>query len=133
MSFDNRDIRPNMDVYTGDNVYLGCVLETIPGPAIPEGEIVTADAKQASNVNGEAFGPMPTQPIGNSGPITQSAEAGYATAPDSAPALGRGSLIVGKWWGLVGRRTIPIDAVQSVSMERVILRWRGDELTAGHA
>jgi hypothetical protein len=128
MSFDRRDIRPAMDVYTRDNVYLGTVLDVIPGPQARAGERVAADARQTSAVNGELLGPMPTQTIGNRGPSTQSARADYATDPDAAQPLGKGTLIAGKWWGLIGRRTIPLDDVQSVSLERVILKQRKDEI-----
>ena len=128
MSFDRRDIRPAMDVYTRDNVYLGTVLAVTPGPQDQAGELIAADARQASAVNGELLGPMPTQTIGNHGPITQSARAGYATEPDAAQPLGNGALVAGKWWGLIGKRTIPLDDVQSVSLERVILKRRKDEI-----
>lgn len=129
MSFDNRDIRPSMDVYTHDNVYLGTVLKIIPERGMP----ATADqpvdgSTQSSAVSGELMGPMPTMPIGNPGPHTQSARAGYTTQPDSARPLGQGTLRVGKWWGLLGRRTLPLDAVQTVSLERVVLRLLKTEL-----
>jgi hypothetical protein len=128
MSFDRRDIRTAMDVYTRDNVYLGTVLAVIPGPQDRAGEPVAAGARQTSAVNGELLGPMPTQTIGNPGPSTQSAHALYAVEPDSAQPLGKGALVAGKWWGLIGRRTIPLDDVQSVSLERVILKQRQDEI-----
>lgn len=131
MSFDQRDIRRAMDVYTLDNVYLGTVLKTVSGPAVEPKPAVVAPARQVSDVNGEAFGPMPTQPIGNPGPVTQGAREGYAAASDSALPLGRGHFVVGKWWGLADRRTIPIDAIQTVSMERVVLKLRQDELAKG--
>ena len=121
MSFDDRDIRKAMDVYTCDNVYLGTVLAVKPGTATHPGELVSPEARQAGDVHGELPGPMPTQPPGNPGPSTQSARAGYATAPDTARPLGKGTIVVGKWWGLAGRHVIPIDAVQTVSLERVIL------------
>ena len=131
MSFDSRDIRPSMDVYTLDNAYLGTVLAVVPGPEPPVGETeeqVPAPDHQASAISGELLGPMPTQTIGNPGPRTQSAGAFYATRADGARRLGRGVLKVGKWWGLAGRRTIPLDAVQTVSLERVVLKVTQDEL-----
>ena len=117
-----------MDVYTRDNVYLGTVIKVVQGPQMPAGELVDAGARQTSAVNGELLGPMPTQTIGNPGPSTQSARAGYATDPDAAQPLGKGTLVAGKWWGLIGKRTIPLDDVQSVSLERVILKQRKDEI-----
>jgi len=128
MGFDRRDIRPAMDVYTLDNVYLGSVLAVIPGPETLVKEHVLPEARQTSSINGEMFGPMPTQTIGNTGPIKQSAKALYATEPASAKPLGRGAISVGKWWGLMGRRTIPLEAIQTVSMERVVLKHRKAEL-----
>ena len=120
MSFDRRDIRISMDVYTFDQTYLGTVLTIRPGPAL-SGERILPDALQSSSVNGEMLGPMPTAPIGNLAPHRQSAAAGYAAAGDARP-LGAGSLVVGKWWGLIGRREIPLADVQTVSLERVVLR-----------
>ena len=128
MSFDRRDIRPAMDVYTSDNVYLGTVLKTIQGPTVPAGDAVPDHAHEASAVSGELLGPMPTQPIGNPGPSTQSARTRYAVGSDSAQPRGCGTIVVSTWWGLVGRRTIPLEVVQAISMERVILRLSKDDL-----
>lgn len=134
MSFDFRDIRPAMDVYTLDNVYLGTVLKVIPGPMAPDdGPEVGPDARQSSQVSGELLGPMPTQYLGNRGPTSQSARARYAITPDIRRPIGRGALEVGKFFGLVGRRTIPLDAVLTVSLERVILKMRHDQLNATNA
>ena len=123
MSFDRGDIRRTMDVYTLDNAYLGTVLKIVPGRAALHEESVEASARQTSRVNGELLGPMPTQPIGNQSPIRQGAQAQYDTATD-AEQLGDGALIVGRWWGLRGRRTIPLADVQTVSLERVVLKQR---------
>jgi hypothetical protein len=128
MSFDQRDIRPAMDVYTLDNVYLGPVLNVTPGGQPPVKGKIEPSARPSSAINGELLGPMPTLPIGNKGPQTQSASELYATQPASAQPLGGGTITVGNWWGLVNRRTIPLDAVQTVSLERVVLKLRSDEL-----
>jgi hypothetical protein len=128
MGFSHRDIRPAMDVYTLDNVYLGSVFDVIPGPPSRAEEIVFEEARQTSEVNGEMLGPMPTQSIGNPGPQTQSAAKLYATEPTSGQSLGQGAIKVGKWWGLVNRRTIPLEAIQTVSLERVILKHRKEDL-----
>lgn len=127
MSFDNRDIRRTMDVYTLDNHYLGTVLEVIANPARVAREQIPADALQSSAVSGELLGPMPTLPIGNLAPERQSASQRYATAPDGAP-IGDGALWVGHWWGLRGQRRIPIADVQAVSLERVVLRLKRAEI-----
>ena len=128
MSFDRRDIRPSMDVYTLDNTYLGTVLAVVPGPEPPPEESAPAPGREASAISGEMLGPMPTQPVGNVGPEAQSARAQYAAQPDGAKRLGRGALKVGKWWGFAARRTISLDAVQTVSLERVVLKLKRDEL-----
>jgi hypothetical protein len=126
MSFDDRDIRRSMDVYTLDNAYLGTVLSIRPGPVRAPAPRSPA-ARQSSGVSGELLGPMPTQPIGNLSPLKQSASAGYGTAEDAIP-IGAGELVIGSWWGLVGRRVIPLADVQTVSLERVVLKWRKAEL-----
>ena len=129
MPFDRRDIRPRLDVYTLDNAYLGSVLRVIPGEATPPGEQVPPGARQSSSVLGETLGPMPTQSLGNRGPRAQSAQSLYATLPDGAQSLGRGAIEVGRWGVLFGRRTITLDDVQTVSLERVVLRLKKDELS----
>ena len=128
MGFDRHDIRTSMDVYTLDNVYLGTVLRIKEGSATAAREQVPADALQSSAVSGELMGPMPTAPIGNHAPRVQSAANRYATASAGEPPLGAGAIAVGRWWGLLGHRTIPLDDVQTVSLERVVLRLRSDEL-----
>ncbi len=122
MSFDFRDIRPAMDVYTLDNAYLGTVLDILPGPVTPVEGQVPEDARQSSAISGEMLGPAPTKEIGNKGPVSQSARERYAVSPHTARPIGEGTLRVGRWGGLLGRRTIPMDAVQTVSLERVVLR-----------
>ena len=52
MGFDRRDVRPAMDVYTLDNVYLGTVLRIVPGTAPPAQEQVAEGARQSSAING---------------------------------------------------------------------------------
>jgi hypothetical protein len=130
MQFDTRDIRSRMDVYTADNVWLGEVRQINPRPVAQEGEQVGAAARQSSRINGELLGPMPTAPIGNPAPHAQSAESFYAAEPDDAAKIGRGSIIVGRWWGLLGRRTIPMEQVQTVSLERVVLKAQKDALSS---
>ena len=135
MSFDQRDIRPKMDVYTKDNVYLGTVLALVPGPESHapqhdplEDANAAGQALTGSVVAGERLGPMPTAAIGNTGSAVQSARAGYGSQPDAAASLGHGSMLVGKWYGLLGKRRIPLALVQSFSLERVVLQLRSDEL-----
>lgn len=126
MSFDDRDIRAWMDVYSADQVYLGTVLKIRRGPVAVQ-ERILPDALQSSSVSGELLGPMPTQPLGNLASRIQSASVGYATMPDATP-IGAGELVVGTWWGLLARRVISIADVQTVSFERVVLSRRAADL-----
>jgi hypothetical protein len=128
VSFDRRDIRRFMDVYTADNTYLGTVVAVRSG-TVPTAADPAPRALQTSTVSGELLGPMPTQPLGNRAAALQTAATGYNVVEDADP-LGEGSLVVGKWYGLLGRRTLPLDAVQTVSLERVVLRQRKAELDA---
>lgn len=118
--FDVRDLRRAMDVYTRDGVYLGAVLAVEPGPPLPP-EGVAPEARQTSAGDGERLGPASTAAVGNGGPVRQSAGALYATLSDGAAPLGAGHLVVGRWWGLRGRRRLPLRLVQTVSQERVVL------------
>jgi hypothetical protein len=124
MTFDSRDIRRAMDVYTLDNAYLGTVLRIHSSSGPPTTREAMREAESDTATNGELAGPMPTQDLGNPGPGRQSARTAYATRPDDARPLGSGALVVGRWWGLSGRRTIPLTAVQTVSLERVVLHLR---------
>lgn len=133
MSFDARDIRRFMDVYTADNVWLGEVLRIIPGPEPSGGEQAGEAVQQASAISGELLGPVPTAPIGNRGPRSQSATRQYAVSHDGARRLGQGALLVGRWWGLFARRVIPLSAVQTVSLERVVLSDKQDARARGAA
>jgi len=58
----------------------------------------------------------------------QSASQRYATSPDDARPIGAGAIRVGRWWGLLAQRTVPLDDVQTVSLERVVLRLKRAEL-----
>ena len=40
-------------------------------------------------------------------------------------------MVVGRWWGLIGRRTIRLDQIMSLSLERVILKQTYEELSPG--
>ncbi|MDP8922550.1 MAG: hypothetical protein M3O34_06685 [Chloroflexota bacterium] len=138
MSLNARDIRPSMDVFSRDGAYLGTVLRVAPDrAALADGkdgrEPNLGAAPQSSAINGELLGPMPTAPLGNPGPLAQSARGRYAAEADGAPSLRGGSFVVGRWWGLLGRRVIPLDLVMNVSLERVILEPTYAELVARNA
>jgi hypothetical protein len=117
-----------MDVYTIDNDYLGTVLAVRRGPAGVDAPRRPEPARESSAISGERLGPAPTEALGNFGPRSQSARSLYATQPDGSELLGAGSLLVGRWWGLLGCREIPLKAVQAVSLERVVLRLRADQV-----
>lgn len=120
MSFDRRDIRTSMDVYTADNDYLGTVLRVLDGPLEPHGQSLPAPG-ESSRVSGELLGPMPTLAVGNGAALKQGAAAHYGAMPDSEP-IGAGIIVVGRWWGLRNRRFIPLQDVQTVSLERIVVR-----------
>ena len=124
MGFSRSDFRPGMDVYTRDNHHLGAIAVVVPGA-----EQVLESARQSSTGSGESMGPMPTQMLGNSGPSVQSARSLYATQRAPSTTLHGGKLVVGGGWGRASR-TIDLSAVQTVSLERVNLKLRRDELDA---
>ncbi len=131
MSFDYRDIRRTMDVYTLDNAHLGMVLRVVAGtPPSRRGE-APEEVRQTGHSHGEAIGPVPTEALGNRGPGVQSPENSYGVTPDEAGPIGSGYLEVGKWWGARGHHSIPLDLVQTVSLERVVLKVAKDKLTTG--
>ena len=140
MSFDRRDIRPSMDVYTLDNAYLGTVLAVVPGPDPPE-ESAPAPGRETSAISGEALGPMPTMSLGNGGPLAQGARSRFASRADRAgrPLAGAELLVLRTPIGLDLRhplprlRRVPLSAVQTVSLERITLRVTAAELDAGRA
>lgn len=126
MSFDVRDIRPGMDVYSFDNVYLGTVRRVIREP-VPRQEVVPQEF-QASQIPGELLGPMPTATIGNPGPSTQSARRRFASQPDGAALIGHSRLVFGRLPVPIGWREVSVDDVLAVSLERVVLRRTAAEL-----
>lgn len=128
MGFSRSDFRPGMDVYTRDNHYLGAIAVVVPGSSGRTTEQVLESARQSSTVSGESMGPMPTQMLGNSGPSVQSARSLYATQRAPSTTLHGGKLVVGGGWGRASR-TIDLSAVQTVSLERVNLKLRRDELS----
>ena len=132
MSIDAGDIRPAMDVYTRDDVYLGSVRKVVPGRLDTRAKTLPPTTRQTSAISGEMLGPMPTRPLGNPGPQAQAAQQRHATDGDARAPLGAGSMIVGTWWGLVNRRAIPLGAIKSFSMERITLALDAAELDDQH-
>ena len=139
MSLDDRDVRPGMDVYTLDDVYLGSVVRVEPGDAPPAPR--ASPSAGGSETSGESLGPMPTAAVGNRGPREQSAAQGYATGgPSVGRPLGAGRLRVRRSpvgldpSTLIPRsRWLPLDLVQTVSLERVVLRVTAADLNSGPA
>jgi len=123
--FSRGELRRGLDVYTVDGVYLGTIRAVLEGP--PALEEPSPTGAELPGSDGEALGPMPTQALGNRAPRVQSPAGAYATRP--APAsLGLGAIVVGRgWWGC---RTVPVDDILTVALERVVLRRRADELRA---
>ncbi len=119
--FDHRDIRVSMDVWTADNQYLGTV-RRVTGSGTPVSAPMEPPKPWVGGFSGEMIGPVPTQSLGNTGPVKQAAYAGYATIGDGAKSLGAGKMTVGHWAGFINRRSIALDLVQSVSLERITLR-----------
>ncbi len=124
--FRSGDIRWLMDVYTFDGAYLGNVL-WIRAEQRGNRTASPTPLSEPGRFDGEAIGPMPTQALGNTGPHVQSGQFDYATGAPRGSALEGGSMLVGKYFGLIGRHWISLDDVQTVSLERVILRTRSSE------
>jgi hypothetical protein len=115
--FDARDIRRGMDVYAEDGHYLGVVLTVAVSPTPTSA--TRHPAQSSLGFTGESLGPAPTAELGNTGPFLQR-RPDFQSRADGAPMID-GSITVGRWFGLIGRRSVPAAAIQNVSMERVIL------------
>lgn len=124
MIYRSSEIRPRMDVFTFDGIRLGSIIRVKPGhiPDQPDNLSANPDATERSDVDGEALGPAPTREVGNFGPASQSPDNRYGTATGDSELLGNGCMQIGTILGMFGRRWVPIDDVQTVSMERVVLR-----------
>lgn len=142
--------RPGMDVFTADQKqYIGTVtrvlwrseeqsagagaaetgsssagLEGTPELVHEEGARESPTAHLAERRLGEEMGPVPTIALGNSGPVEQSAERHYGTEP-RGPERAAQYLVVRPGRINLGILTpplwVPVNAVRSVSMERVVL------------
>lgn len=112
--------------------------ETAPpsGPQVHEEGATVGSAERertGSRLLGEEMGPVPTMADGNTGPMRQSAARDYATSsPNPAPdaycfAVRPGRINLGV---LTPPIYIPTSAVASISMERIILMVRKEEIPA---
>ena len=137
MSFDDRDVRRCMDVFTLDTVLVGTVVWIRRGrDRRPATEAAMGDLSAASLVNGESLGPIPTASVGNGGPRTQGARYRFASRADRAERLlDRAELLVLRTpigpdlrHPLPRLRRVPLAAVQTVSLERIVLGVTDAEL-----
>lgn len=138
MTFDRRDVRRGMDVYTLDDAYLGTVVWVRGRSPAPKAAARRQEdrANEGSAVSGELLGPMPTADLGNGGPRAQSARRAYATGDALGEPLSGGARVVvlrtplgTDLRDLLPRlRQIPIDLVQTVSLERILLRVTAADL-----
>jgi hypothetical protein len=98
-----------------------------------EGRVASHAADQGRREHGEAMGPFPTVDVGNHGPISQSADADYATGRSLEGvdvvsfAVRPGRLNLGF---LTRPFYIPSAAVLSISMERIVLTVHGGNIPA---
>lgn len=106
-----------MEVVDREGRRLGEVLR-VRGDDAPRA-IVTTYPRSANSFDGELLGPAPTQAVGNSGPAMQRRDAGYAVRSDGAAAVER--VLVGRWFGLAGRRWVGEARIVNVSLERVVV------------
>jgi hypothetical protein len=179
MSFNARDLRRGMDVFSADGVYLGAIVWVTTSPAFrgvhwtpdlrshgasvsprppnplshelwgpsasrhPQvgsgrGRAQATDHGSGAAFSGESIGPMPTVALGNGGPRSQTASTGYASRlpPTLGDAVGvPATLVVVRMltslnWSTLRPivRRIPVSLVQLVSLERIALSAREDEL-----
>lgn len=117
--FDLRDIRRGMDVYNRGGDWLGTVLKVEGVVARPLLRLVTTYPSSSGTFNGELTGPISTQLIGNSGPTVQTAITGYGST--ALPDGKAGSVLIGRWLGLTGRRWFDAGSIINISLERIVV------------
>lgn len=116
--FTRAEVRRGMEVVDRDGRRLGEVLWVRGGSAEPAP--VATYPRSANEFDGERLGPMSTQAIGNRGPGVQRGTAGYAArSTDEAAPVER--FLVGRWFGVAGRRWIDEGRIVNVSLERVVV------------
>jgi hypothetical protein len=126
--FRTSEIRPRMDVFGLDGVRLGTITKVVPGSVqAPSAGTDLSGTEGVRTFDGEATGPAPTRSVGNFGPETQAPERRYGANVTAGEPLGAGEIEIGTVFGMFWRRRIPLDEVQTVSLERVVLRKRASE------
>lgn len=151
-------IRRGMDVFSAyQNQYLGTVVKVAytgsrargeqagaettrehligtPELVHEQGATVSPTAGAGSKKSGEEMGPFPTISAGNAGPINQSAAHAYATDPDQTYqgvawlAVRPGRINLGP---LTAPFYVPVTAIRSISLERIVLDVEGSSVPAG--
>ena len=116
-ALDARNVRRGMDVYRRDGVWVGSVLRVESRPAAP-GDPVTTYPISSGNFDGERLGPGSTHAIGNTGPDAQR-RLGDRAAGEAGGSVS--NLVIGRWFGLLGRQRIDARRIVNVSMERVVI------------
>lgn len=144
-------VREGMDVFGAyQDQYVGTVVRFWSTPAKPPGEGLATDTDAGSaeasdagtsltqeegerqdptehaghRILGEELGPVPTLDAGNTGPVRQSAAAGFATAPSSRMEdVTHLEVIPGRLnLGPFGKKLyIPASAIRAISLERIVL------------
>jgi hypothetical protein len=138
VSFDVRDLRLGMDVFSSDGVYLGSVIHVARRPRSDPTLTAAARLKNRAtgpSFSGETLGPMPTTRLGNRGPAHEQEPSDYATRlatqSDSEPAelVVFRCLVALDWRTLWPRlRRYPVSLVLHTSHERIVLAATAAEL-----
>jgi hypothetical protein len=145
VTFDERDARVGLDVFSADGTYLGTVMRVrwdgagwLTGRGVKQASARPAAWTVAPSFSGERLGPMPTAALGNGGPAHQTEATRYASKPDAPPGAVRrqpAELLVFRWlvslnWATARPvlRRIPAGLIQVVSLERIILSVNAAEL-----
>jgi len=125
-------IRRGMDVYDTDQTdYIGSVIEVVASesPVNTSGESKTADASSKGHVFGEELGPFPTISAGNTGPASQSKARQYGTRNHDLYESVTGVVVrPGRRNPIARPLYIPLDAIRSISMDRLILDVRKSDM-----
>jgi hypothetical protein len=138
VSFDGRDLRIGMDVFSADGVYLGSVVRIRWDRSVSTAVAAEADPTAGLPFSGERLGPMPTTALGNSGPASQSTATAYGSRRSRIATPDRGrptELLIFRWlvsltWSTARPRLrrIPVELIQLVALERIVLSVNADEL-----
>jgi len=126
-------IRRGMDVYDVDQTeYIGSVIDVIAGEASANDRAANSPSGGSSNsghVFGEELGPFPTIGAGNTGPDSQSKARSYGTRHGGSVEHVTGVVVrPGRRNPLAHPLYIPLDAVRSIAMDRLILDVRKSDM-----